>query len=174
MLVLNRGAGWRRRLSFAIFHINYFGGSIHTFASHSLAVLRLSNYRWYIYVFTETEQQSDLIALRTCKFCRFRTNIKPQYHTLSIHKSSCILPSSLRELCTTSNCRPENTAAKIKMRPDGPRDPVAGPDAGPEPPFPIKLFGPVIRGFGRGSKEVRKTSPIYSKSLLSRSKRPRS
>jgi hypothetical protein len=40
------------------------------------------------------------------------------------------------------------------MRPDGPRDPVAGPDSGPEPPFPIKLSGPVIRGFGRGSKEV--------------------
>jgi hypothetical protein len=40
------------------------------------------------------------------------------------------------------------------MRPDGPRDPVAGPDSGPEPPFPIKISGPVIRGFGRGSKEV--------------------
>ena len=40
------------------------------------------------------------------------------------------------------------------MRPDGPRDPVAGPDSGPEPPFPIKLSGPVIKGFGRGSKEV--------------------
>lgn len=126
----------------------------------------------HIYVFIETKQQPDLIALRTCKFCRLRTNIKPQYHTLSIHKSSCILPSSLRELSTTSNCRPEKTAAKIKMRPDGPRDPVAGPNAGPEPPFPVKLFGPVIRGFGRGSKEVRKTSPIYSKFLLSHSKHP--
>ena len=42
----------------------------------------------------------------------------------------------------------------INMRPDGPRDPVAGPDSGPEAPFPIKLWGPVIRGFGRGSKEV--------------------
>lgn len=41
------------------------------------------------------------------------------------------------------------------MRPDGPRDPVAGPDSGPEPPFPIKLSGPVIKGFGRGSKEVK-------------------
>lgn len=40
------------------------------------------------------------------------------------------------------------------MRPDGPRDPLAGPDSGPEPPFPIKLSGPVIKGFGRGSKEV--------------------
>lgn len=40
------------------------------------------------------------------------------------------------------------------MRPDGPRDPVAGPDSGPEPPFPIKISGPVIKGFGRGSKEV--------------------
>jgi hypothetical protein len=42
----------------------------------------------------------------------------------------------------------------ISMRPDGPRDPVAGPDSGPEPPYPIKLQGPVIKGFGRGSKEV--------------------
>jgi hypothetical protein len=40
------------------------------------------------------------------------------------------------------------------MRPDGPRDPVAGPDGGPEPPYPIGLSGPVIKGFGRGSKEV--------------------
>ncbi|KAK2807330.1 hypothetical protein FQN50_005485 [Emmonsiellopsis sp. PD_5] len=40
------------------------------------------------------------------------------------------------------------------MRPDGPRDPVAGPDSGPEPPFPMKLSGPVIKGFGRGSKEL--------------------
>ena len=41
-----------------------------------------------------------------------------------------------------------------KMRPDGPRDPIAGPDSGPESPFPIRLSGPVIKGFGRGSKEV--------------------
>lgn len=40
------------------------------------------------------------------------------------------------------------------MRPEGTRDPVAGPAAGPEPPFPIRLSGPVIKGFGRGSKEV--------------------
>jgi riboflavin kinase len=40
------------------------------------------------------------------------------------------------------------------MKPDGPRDPIAGPDAGPETPFPIKLGGKVIKGFGRGSKEV--------------------
>jgi len=40
------------------------------------------------------------------------------------------------------------------MRPGGPRDPYAGPESGPESPFPIKLFGPVIKGFGRGSKEL--------------------
>lgn len=40
------------------------------------------------------------------------------------------------------------------MRPDGPRDPTAGPDAGPEKPFPLRLDGKVIKGFGRGSKEV--------------------
>lgn len=42
------------------------------------------------------------------------------------------------------------------MRPDGPRDDFAGPDTGPEPPFPIRMSGPVIKGFGRGSKEVRR------------------
>jgi hypothetical protein len=49
------------------------------------------------------------------------------------------------------------------MRPEGPRDAVAGPDSGPEPPFPIKLSGPVITGFGRGSKEVRKNFSLLSK-----------
>ncbi|KAI1609822.1 riboflavin kinase [Exophiala viscosa] len=40
------------------------------------------------------------------------------------------------------------------MRPNGPRDPYAGAESGPEEPFPIRLQGPVIRGFGRGSKEL--------------------
>ncbi|KAJ5762562.1 uncharacterized protein N7511_005944 [Penicillium nucicola] len=40
------------------------------------------------------------------------------------------------------------------MRPDKPRDPVAGPDAGPETPYPVRLSGPVIKGFGRGSKDL--------------------
>lgn len=41
------------------------------------------------------------------------------------------------------------------MRPERPRDPLAGPDSGPEHPFPLRLRGEVIKGFGRGSKEVR-------------------
>ncbi|KAG9567827.1 riboflavin kinase, partial [Aureobasidium melanogenum] len=40
------------------------------------------------------------------------------------------------------------------MRPDGPRDTIVGPDSGPEPPFPLKLNGEVVKGFGRGSKEL--------------------
>ncbi|KAF7185218.1 Riboflavin kinase [Pseudocercospora fuligena] len=40
------------------------------------------------------------------------------------------------------------------MRPDGPRPTVAGPESGPEPPFPLKLDGKVIKGFGRGSKDL--------------------
>ncbi|CAD0097591.1 unnamed protein product, partial [Aureobasidium mustum] len=43
---------------------------------------------------------------------------------------------------------------KINMRPDGPRDTIVGPDSGPEPPFPLKLNGEVVKGFGRGSKEL--------------------
>ncbi|KAF2825248.1 riboflavin kinase [Ophiobolus disseminans] len=39
------------------------------------------------------------------------------------------------------------------VRPDGARDPIAGPDT-PQSPFPLKLQGPVIKGFGRGSKEL--------------------
>ncbi|KAF1936257.1 riboflavin kinase [Clathrospora elynae] len=38
-------------------------------------------------------------------------------------------------------------------RPDGPRDPIAGPET-PQAPFPLKLRGPVIKGFGRGSREL--------------------
>lgn len=34
------------------------------------------------------------------------------------------------------------------------RPSIVGADAGPELPFPVKMEGPVISGFGRGSKEV--------------------
>ncbi|KAL2853412.1 riboflavin kinase-domain-containing protein [Aspergillus pseudoustus] len=40
------------------------------------------------------------------------------------------------------------------MPPSTPRPQVSGPDTGPESPFPIRLSGPVIKGFGRGSKEL--------------------
>lgn len=56
------------------------------------------------------------------------------------------------------------------MRPNGPRDPVAGPDAGPESPYPIRLSGPVIKGFGRGSKEV-SPFPSASPQTLSQAKK---
>ncbi|KAL1890531.1 riboflavin kinase [Sporothrix stenoceras] len=34
------------------------------------------------------------------------------------------------------------------------RPSIVGPEAGPELPFPVKMEGPVISGFGRGSKEL--------------------
>ena len=40
------------------------------------------------------------------------------------------------------------------MRPDRPRSPFAGPSTGPVPPFPVRLSGPVVKGFGRGSREL--------------------
>lgn len=40
-------------------------------------------------------------------------------------------------------------------RPDAPRDKVIGSDAGPEKPYPLRISGKVVSGFGRGSKEVR-------------------
>ncbi|PSN75648.1 riboflavin kinase [Corynespora cassiicola Philippines] len=39
------------------------------------------------------------------------------------------------------------------VRPTGPRDPIAGPPT-PQSPYPLRLRGPVIKGFGRGSKEL--------------------
>ncbi|KAL1303919.1 hypothetical protein AAFC00_000373 [Neodothiora populina] len=40
------------------------------------------------------------------------------------------------------------------MRPDGVRPTVVGPEHGPEAPFPIRLDGEVVKGFGRGSKDL--------------------
>lgn len=49
------------------------------------------------------------------------------------------------------------------VRPDKPRDPIAGPDT-VQPPFPLRLRGPVIKGFGRGSKEVYTNKPTLQRS----------
>ncbi|MCJ1427064.1 riboflavin kinase [Sticta canariensis] len=40
------------------------------------------------------------------------------------------------------------------MRSPCSRSPTAGPPTGPAPPFPIRLSGSIIKGFGRGSKEL--------------------
>ncbi|KAF3942414.1 hypothetical protein ABW19_dt0203879 [Dactylella cylindrospora] len=40
------------------------------------------------------------------------------------------------------------------MRPSEPRPDTVGPDSGPEAPYPVRLSGDVISGFGRGSKEL--------------------
>jgi riboflavin kinase len=50
----------------------------------------------------------------------------------------------------SENARPEVTQT-VSFRSDRPQ--IVGPDA-PEPPFPIKLSGPVQRGFGRGGKDL--------------------
>ncbi|KAK1771772.1 putative riboflavin kinase [Phialemonium atrogriseum] len=34
------------------------------------------------------------------------------------------------------------------------RPSIVGPDSGPKPPFPLRMSGAVISGFGRGSKEL--------------------
>ncbi|KAL9000713.1 MAG: hypothetical protein Q9169_000749 [Polycauliona sp. 2 TL-2023] len=39
-------------------------------------------------------------------------------------------------------------------RPSRPRSPLAGPSTGPATPFPITLSGPIVKGFGRGSREL--------------------
>lgn len=61
---------------------------------------------------------------------------------------------------SSSATDPETTGAQppanvtVKDGGDREREQFAGPESGPESPFPIKLQGPVIKGFGRGSKEV--------------------
>lgn len=40
------------------------------------------------------------------------------------------------------------------MRADGPRPTIIGSDAGPEAPFPLRMKGKVVSGFGRGSKDL--------------------
>lgn len=39
------------------------------------------------------------------------------------------------------------------MRPSAPRPTIAGPPS-PQPPFPIRLSGPIVKGFGRGSADL--------------------
>ncbi|KAF2745325.1 riboflavin kinase [Sporormia fimetaria CBS 119925] len=41
----------------------------------------------------------------------------------------------------------------MPQKPSTPRDPIAGPQH-PESPYPLRLRGPVIKGFGRGSKDL--------------------
>lgn len=42
----------------------------------------------------------------------------------------------------------------MPQAPDSPRSLVAGPSEGPADPFPIRLSGPVVKGFGRGSADL--------------------
>ncbi|KUJ12497.1 riboflavin kinase [Mollisia scopiformis] len=39
-------------------------------------------------------------------------------------------------------------------RPDAPRPEIIGDDSGPTKPFPLRMGGQVVQGFGRGSKEL--------------------
>ncbi|APA08580.1 hypothetical protein sscle_04g033500 [Sclerotinia sclerotiorum 1980 UF-70] len=40
------------------------------------------------------------------------------------------------------------------MSPPAPRAQIIGPESGPEPPYPLRMQGEVVSGFGRGSKEL--------------------
>ena len=42
------------------------------------------------------------------------------------------------------------------------RPSIVCPDSGPEPPYPLRMEGEVISGFGRGSKEVRSLVPCFA------------
>ncbi len=47
-------------------------------------------------------------------------------------------------------------AEKEEPKADGraSRPSIIGPDSGPEAPYPLRMGGEVVSGFGRGSKEV--------------------
>jgi hypothetical protein len=84
------------------------------------------------------------------------------YLTLRIHSNHCAILAPSHEKTKIPFVRlrlhyqesRKTLGTLTAMRPGGPRDPTAGPDSGPETPFPIRLDGKVIKGFGRGSKEV--------------------
>ncbi|KAK7750762.1 riboflavin kinase [Diatrype stigma] len=42
----------------------------------------------------------------------------------------------------------------MSTEPPSSRPEIVGPDSGPEPPYPLRMEGEVISGFGRGSKEL--------------------
>lgn len=54
------------------------------------------------------------------------------------HTHTCATPSASFAAPPMSAARPE----------------IVGPEAGPEAPYPLRMEGKVIAGFGRGSKEV--------------------
>jgi hypothetical protein len=66
------------------------------------------------------------------------------------------LPLFLRDPPSTACHQYTNTfhAKGVAMSRGRPRDEVAGPATGPVSPFPLRLNGKVIQGFGRGSSEV--------------------
>ena len=47
-----------------------------------------------------------------------------------------------------------SSISTTSMAPAASRPLVVGPATGPEPPFPIRLSGPIVEGFGRGSAEL--------------------
>lgn len=91
------------------------------------------------------------------------TEVDPAYHLVSDKWSTFAHQRRDSDPCNIfpgPGCADKPTT--ISMRPDGPRDDYAGPEGGPAPPFPIKLQGPVIKGFGRGSKEVGHHDCLFS------------
>ncbi|KAI0594700.1 hypothetical protein F4775DRAFT_572692 [Biscogniauxia sp. FL1348] len=58
---------------------------------------------------------------------------------------------------TTSAAPPSSSSSSVAPTPAPPsssRPRILYPDSGPEPPFPLRMEGEVISGFGRGSKEL--------------------
>lgn len=56
-------------------------------------------------------------------------------------------------MADTAPAKAEQPAQMHDARAERPS--IIGPDSGPEAPFPLRMGGKVVSGFGRGSKEVR-------------------
>lgn len=66
------------------------------------------------------------------------------------------LTPAQQDCVTDPLARPQaTTTAAAAMGGGGDTRPlIVGPESGPEPPYPLQMEGKVIKGFGRGSKEV--------------------
>jgi hypothetical protein len=119
-------------------------------------------------VVSSSKKKGGFVASRN--YVRNRLDFRPVQPCLRIDKQLIRTSPSLRAISVTlqvqlftpqsaqspqSFNRIQHTRAnRDTMRPDGPRPTIIGPDSSPEPPFPLRMKGKVVSGFGRGSKEV--------------------
>lgn len=75
-------------------------------------------------------------------------------HSHPKHNTNPLLPSIHPRIQTATHPPRQHKKKHPTMTRPETRPAITGPDV-PSAPFPIRVRGPVVRGFGRGSKEVR-------------------